>query len=300
MMKSVPGKKSPASVAKKLVKGNKLGKGRASGADKKGVKGSKPVRPSNQVAASESDTDVVKLDSVALDLTMYTLAEQRPRPHDVMEFYSCPRLVPAAQKLFGLNAKISLDIAHGWNGLDPHHRKLAEKLLHHAAPRFLMLSPPCTYFSPLMQMWNFKKMHRLVKEAKKKSAFAMVENSVDGALHQHYAERLFCFEHPARASSWTTTILKEKVKLPGTYEVCFDQCAVGLVSPLGEPMQKKTRLWTNSPGIVEVFSQKQCSCQVQHRRIEGSECGFKLSKWAQKYPDKMVKCLLEGAMKDLR
>eukprot|EP00435_Cladocopium_sp_Y103_P058695 s693_g20.t1 len=298
-MKQSARSKCPAPVARKRVKETKRGTGRPSGVVKK-VKDSKPVRPSKQMAAKDCDEDVVKVDSVALELTMTTLNQKRPRPHDIMEFYSCPRLVPAAEKLFGLHAKISLDITHGWNGLDIGHQKLAAKLLHHVAPKFLMLSPPCTFFSPLMEMWNFKKMHRLVKALKKKRAFTMVENSVDSALVQHHAERLFCFEHPARATSWKTTVLKEKLKLAGTYEVCFDQCAVGLVSPLGQPMQKKTRLWTNSPGIVEIFQQKQCSCQVEHRRIEGSECGYKLSKWAQKYPDKMVKCLLEGAMKDLR
>lgn len=240
----------------------------------------------------------LQVDTAALDLALSTLAQKKVPRQNVMEFYSCPRLVEMAARV-GLKGSISLDVVHGWDGCKEEHQKLAAKLLTHVKPDFLMTSPPSTYFSPLMEMWNFKKMSKAERQRRKKAAFKMVDQAWQSCLTQHDNAKLFCFEHPANATSWSITLLKEKMHTDQTYTVLFDQCAVGLKSPLGAPMKKRTRLWTNSPGICQVFSSKQCNCTVEHRRIEGSEGGFKLSKWAQKYPPMMVKCLLEGAKRDM-
>ena len=238
-------------------------------------------------------------DSACMDNAMALLAKPKMRPHDIMEFYSCPRLVPVAAQKFGLRADVSLDLVHGWDALKPGHRKIAHDLLWHLEPGFLMTSPPCTFFSPLMPMWNFPKMTKAEKARRKKVAHQMVDQAVDSCLEQHRWGRLFCFEHPIRASSWSTTSLAKHKDEEGTFLVCFDQCSLGLVSPMKEPMMKRTRLWTNCEPIVEIFSKKQCRCVVPHRRIEGSQLGIPLSKHAQKYPPEMVKCLISGAAKGL-
>ena len=237
----------------------------------------------------------IQQDSACLDKALTLLKKPKMRPHDIMEFYSCPRLVPVATQKFGLRGDVSLDLVHGWDALKADHRKIAEQLLWHLEPGFLMTSPPCTFFSPLMPMWNFPRMSRAEKARRKKEAHQMVDQSVDSCLEQHRWGRLFCFEHPIRASSWKTTKLAKYMETEGTYLVCFDQCSVGLLSPMGEPMMKRTRLWTNCEGIVEIFSKKQCRCCVPHRRIQGSQLGIQLSKHAQKYPPEMVKGLVAGA-----
>lgn len=241
-----------------------------------------------------------QIDTAALDLALSVLKQPRKdiTPHDVMELYSRPRLVPMAESM-GLTGSLSLDIVHGWDALKPEHQTIASQLLSKVTPKFLMTSPPCTYFSALMELWNFKKMKASEKRRRKKAAVAMVEQAVDSCLAQHDAGRLFAFEHPNNATSWKITSLKRKMATPGTYTISFDQCSVGLVSPMGEPIRKRTRLWTNSPSIRDLFESKQCACICDHRRIEGSQCGFSLSKWAQTYPPKMVKCLIQGASKDM-
>ena len=248
----------------------------------------------------KSADDVEILDYAAVDLAALTLTHKRPGRHDVMEVFSCPRLVPMAADAYGMKASLSLDLTHGWNALKASHKKLSFQLVNHVKPRFLMLSPPCTFFSPLMEMWNFKKMRKADVQRRKVTAHEMVDHGADLCLKQVSEERLFCFEHPAPAKSWSTTKLQTYVDTPATYQVTFDQCAVGLVSPLGTPIKKRTRFWTNSPGICKVFAEKQCTCTVEHRRIQGSEAGYKLSKWAQKYPAKMVKAILDGALQDMK
>ena len=249
---------------------------------------------------SKTASDVQILDSAALDQARATLNKKWPGKHDVMEIFSCPRLVPMATQAFKMQASISLDLAHGWDGLNGQHQRLSWHLLRHVKPGFLMCSPPCTYYSPLQKMWNFPRMPKWKVREMKVDADQMVDLSADQCLEQVKRGRLFCFEHPAPAGSWSSTKLATYVSTPGTFQVTFDQCAVGLKSPLGTPMKKRTRFWTNSKGICQVFSEKQCSCEEPHRRIEGQECGYRLSKWAQRYPAPMVKAILQGVSLDLK
>lgn len=221
------------------------------------------------------------------------------RKEDVFEIFSRPRLAPIAIKM-GMTASWSLDLVCGWNALQPKEVSAMKDLQAKVKPAFLMASPPCTMFSALMKLWNFKKMKKMVRISRQADADSMVNTAVDSCLVQDSNQRLFAFEHPATASSW-----KEHKKLvaailtPGTYTVTYDQCAAGLRSPSGQPMKKRTRLWTNSRGIVNHFKKFQCRCQTPHKRICGSEQGHKLSVWAQAYPKKMVNHLLLGASEDM-
>ena len=207
----------------------------------------------------------IQQDSACLDKALTLLKKPKMRPHDIMEFYSCPRLVPVATQKFGLRGDVSLDLVHGWDALKADHRKIAEQLLWHLEPGFLMTSPPCTFFSPLMPMWNFPRMSRAENARRKKEAHQMVDQSVDSCLEQHRWGRLFCFERPIRASSWKTTKLAKYMETEGTYLVCFDQCSVGLLSPMGEPMMKRTRLWANCEETMPLL----CSAPQNPRKPIG-------------------------------
>ena len=246
----------------------------------------------------KSSKKVIQLDTASTDEAHRQLGLHRPK-HHIMEFYTCPRLVPLAPK-FGLQGSISLDVVHGWDALKGGGRKLAMTLLAHCKPSFLMLSPPCTFWSPLMDMWNFPKMSAALIESMKKDAKTMLYHTVDCCKLQHEENRLFCFEHPQRARSWKQPKVKTAVRTEGTYLVSFDQCAVGLKSPLGQPMRKRTHLWTNSLAVQRLFSKCQCRCTVPHRRIEGSELGNSLSRWAQTYPKPMIELLLQAAAEEIQ
>lgn len=226
------------------------------------------------------------------------LATKPKKADDVFEVFSRPRLAPVAHEM-GLKAQCSLDIVCGWDALDTQQSKQGLALQGHLSPRFLMASPPCTMYSALMRLWNLKRMKRAVRLTRQKDADQMVDQAVQHCELQLNRGNLFCFEHPATASSWKGHAkLSKKMHLPGTYTVLFDQCCVGLRSPAGQPIKKRTRLWTNSMGIVNRFKKFQCRCTVPHRRIMGSEKGHKLSTWSQAYPRKMVENLLKGAVED--
>ena len=84
----------------------------------------------------------------------------------------------------------------------------------------------------------------------------------------------------------------------GVYTVVFDQCMTGLVSPCTEiPMRKRTKLMTNSKHFIEAFRGKLCDRSHQHKLIQGSESGIRLSVWCQCYPGPMVDLLAEGVVR---
>ena len=146
-------------------------------------------------------------------------------------------------------------------------------------------------------MWNFKKMDPAVRQQRQAEALEMVVFALrvckvldDNALG-------FCYEHPVNASSWNEPQALQIIQsVRGGRMVCFDQCAVGLVSPKGQPMKKRIRFFTNVLGIEDEFCAKQCTCAGgQHTRIQGSELGIPLSVHAQKYPQTMLRSLVACA-----
>lgn len=79
----------------------------------------------------------------------------------------------------------------------------------------------------------------------------------------------------------------------------FDQCQFGLVSPQGRPMQKRTKVLTNSVAIFEALNGKFCCKTHQHEQIQGSEDGIKRSQWAQVYPEAMVTTICEAVLRSV-
>ena len=73
----------------------------------------------------------------------------------------------------------------------------------------------------------------------------------------------------------------------------FPQCAVGLVSPEGDPLRKWTTLWANSPWLIKPFRHLGCNCQM-HGEIAGSYRGVLRSKLAQVWPRDMCRRIVEG------
>ena len=86
------------------------------------------------------------------------VAPKRSRLQDnLAEYFSPPRLVPVAQAR-GLRASLSVDLATGWDLASKLQSELALDALTSRQIKFLMLSPPCTMFSALQELWNIKRM----------------------------------------------------------------------------------------------------------------------------------------------
>ena len=77
-------------------------------------------------------------------------------PHDFMEYYSPPRVVPMCREL-GCFAQFSLGITMGHDFTQHRDRMLAVQLLAKLKTSSIMLSPPCTMVSTMQRLWNVKR-----------------------------------------------------------------------------------------------------------------------------------------------
>jgi len=227
----------------------------------------------------------VPLPSVALHIVT--------QQQDVAEYYSPERVAMAARAL-GLISVLSCDIINGWNSDLPDVRALSIQLL--ALVRLVILSPPCTAFSALQHLWNYKRMSPDRAAAQWAKGMLCLEHAMACARKQHVEGRFFAFEHPANASSWRTPCVQGVRQLPGVLCVTIDLCSLGLVSKVrGLPIRKRTRIMTNSQLIAEGLRGHMCRCTRQHQIIEGAEGGVRRSVWAQMYPAPFVQKLAHFA-----
>ena len=109
--------------------------------------------------------------------------------HAIAEFYSPPRALPSA-RMRGLVGCFSLDLLTGWDLMCSHVRALARQLLETFAVQVLILSPPCTAFSQLQALWNYKRMSAAAVRAKWAEGMAHLTCAADCALTQHLAGRV--------------------------------------------------------------------------------------------------------------
>lgn len=218
---------------------------------------------------------------------------------DIAEFYSPRRVLPQAWKL-GLLGVFSLDLLTGWDLKDAATQKLSIDLLMVFSIFMVILSPPCTAFSALMHMWNYKKMSTQKGQALWESGMGFLKHSMQAAVVQLKHGRLFAFEHPASAISWDQACVQEVMAMPGVMTVTFDQCTLGLMSPVRHlPMRKRTRILTNSHHLVNRLQHCRCDGTHVHQRICGAEDGVQLSTWAQCYPPGLVNVLVEAVRDEL-
>jgi hypothetical protein len=212
---------------------------------------------------------------------------------DLVEFFSPPRLVPIA-RISGLKAELSCDLQTGWDLMMESHQRRALAELHRRRPVVLVVSPPCTLWSPLMDS-NWLRMGEPLKTLRMKQGTQLLAFAMHACKIQKDAGRFFVFEHPHKAKSFEQSVVMDLEEgKNAAWRAKFDQCMFGLVSPRGEPMQKRTVLLTNIAAVHQRFHGMNCLGGHTHRRIESSQDGVKLSVYAQCYPDGMVRALVDA------
>ncbi len=262
-----------------------------------------PVYDVDTDSASDPGEDSDKAEPIFLAEPRNEIMFEGFLPDHFVEYFSVPRVAPYVRALGG-QAITSLDItASGAQQRDftnPADREFALTLLHERQVRFIGLTPPCTMFSKLTQLWNLKKLPEEVKRQKLGEAEELFDFAILVARTQHARGGYFFLEQPHGASSWD--LLKHRLKdepIAGrrpTFQVRFDQCRYGLVSPRGEPIKKSTRFWTNSLKIVQEFEHKKCVCSVSHRVVQGSQDGHQISTWAQNFPRPLCEAIARCVM----
>ena len=101
-----------------------------------------------------SDVDSVAVaGDFALTYQKYITNGTPMRAQDLCEVFSPPRVTLNARRA-GLTADFAFDITYnGWDALNPRMRSELFHLIRSMNPKVLILSPPCTMFSPLTRHW---------------------------------------------------------------------------------------------------------------------------------------------------
>ena len=219
---------------------------------------------------------------------------------ELAEVYSPPRVTEMARKT-GLKAGWSLDITTCDNDGEPwdfnkvEMRNRAVRKILADEPLLLIGSPMCTAFST-MNNANYFKM----------SAEEVKQRIVHGRKHLQFcakfyamqwkARRYFLHEHPAGATSWQETCIKDLLMKEGIIRVNGDQCVFGLKANDGTregPARKTTGFLTNSVCIADQFN-KRCPNRkgdMVHKHVT-LESGR--TRAAQVYLDDLCRAICEG------
>ena len=241
-------------------------------------------------------------DNLRVELIMReALAMYRREGADVVELYSQPRIAQeSALRRYGgttLRAGWSLDLTmrnpstgKPWDLSDKDTQKEVMKLVVESKPFVLIGSPPCTAFSQLQGLNNFKRDPDVVR---KELAEACAHIAFCFELYevQRRAGRYFMHERPSSASSWNRPEVLRMLLQEGVELVEVDMCDFGMVASdeFGEALvRKRTKILTNSPEIARKVARR-CSGDHRHVHLIGGK-----AKRAQLYPRAFSRAVCEG------
>ncbi|CAK8990413.1 Integrase catalytic domain-containing protein, partial [Durusdinium trenchii] len=208
----------------------------------------------------------------------------------VGEVYSPPRVSKEARRQ-GLRASIALDLTTGWDFRDPAQRQKARELVRKHRPAVLLLSPPCTTFSPLRRLSNYKRPSWLVKEEEAEGDDHL-DFSNELATEQMNEGRGFVLEQPKPATSWQRPSTLTLLDHPDVYRIYLDQCRFALRAHKGPfkgmLVRKPTCLATNIDGLAD-YLEKKCLKNHKHGMLLGGS-----AKEAAVYTPQLVQALMNG------
>ena len=248
--------------------------------------------PLTQPAAVPRLPDAIGLDSIMISDD--DCAQPNSSITIVAEVFSPPRITVRARKR-GLQPGSAYDLTSGTDLGTVEGRAQVWTYLKQSCPGLVVVSPPCTYFSSLMNL-NKAKMGEKY-ESGLVLARSLLEFSAKVCKYQHSQKRYFLLEHPAGASSWQEECLQEIAALHGVHKSTFHQCRFNLKAPgTHGPIKKPTTFLHNVPGIHDIFDSAFCSCGrgVRHVKIQGTHEGVKLSKYCQVYSAELCDAILRG------
>ena len=171
---------------------------------------------------------------------------------------------------------------------------------------FLIGSPMCKAFSSLQHLAKGGLARDTYKELLRKS---MIHMEFVASLYrlQHAAGRKFLHEHPWGASSWALECIQSVLELEGVSIYRCDQCAFGATtttSPydsLPAGLIKKATGWMTNSSIIGRAVAKRCSNTFlppsrhhRHTMLIGGRASA-----AERYPERLVKCILRALREEL-
>ena len=228
---------------------------------------------------------------------------------DVIEVFSPQRLNTMVER-FGLRKGAAIDLEEvkpdGSDFWDLDRMEDFEQVMDLIAveqPWLLTSSPPCTTFSSLRRLSNFKRPAEVV-EAEESLGKMRLSRSLECCKLQDSLGGYYLHEHPKESTSWNEPEVEEMVNLPNTFLVQSPMCRFNMMAQDDEGQWghvRKETLWlTNSEEIAREL-QGVCNNYVPgaepHRHVH--LVGASRAKAAQVYPRELCEAILRGLKNQL-
>ena len=189
------------------------------------------------------------------------------------------------------------DDNEAWDFSKKEKRDKAMRKLKQDEPLMLIVSPMCGAFSQLQSLFNYPKQEHEHVERQLKDAMEHVKFSLEMCLEQYVKGRLFLFEHPAGAASWSMQAMQQMKLLEGVSATKFDFCMLGMKTTDSRgnttAARKKTIVMTNSQAITLLLREAQCRAEHAHTPLLGGRAGP-----CQEYPDEFCRLVCEGVKRE--
>ena len=231
----------------------------------------------------------------------------------VAEIYSPPRVTKAALLLLDYN--MVPGFAHNLATCDDEEnpryfdeakqRAKAWKKVIDEEPALVVGSPMCTVYSAWQNINNLKRDPDVVaRERARVRAGVNLALICQMYLYQIKNGRYFLHEHPAGASSWSESCIRQVYASEGVDKFVGDQCQYGALTEMGQPITTPTGFMSNSPAIRQELRQRRQGrhgwCNRRTTRQGHAGCSGRVARLAAIYPLTLCRAILGGMMKQLR
>ena len=188
----------------------------------------------------------------------------------------------------GLHA-IRLGLDYGQDFTRVHDRRCLLLLIAYCRPKHLWFSFPCKYWSPWTHVNMSKNQSTHDEIAKQREIAKRYLHNVSEAWNlQHQLGGHAYAENPLSSQAWA------ELSLGSSWEVRVDQCALGLRSPKSDlPVLKPTRIVTTRPDFASELVTCRCDGKHQHEHLAGTFKGKNLTSWAETYPRKFCRTMVD-------
>ena len=221
---------------------------------------------------------------------------------DVAEIYNPERFTSRANN-FGLRPGFAVDLEVSKNQLGDHwdlsrddDKEELKWLLGKEDPFALIGSPPCHFFSPLLNLSKDKRTPEQNEEIHREGREHLL-TALESYKDQKRRGRIFLHEHPKNASSWKEPEMEEFCNEPGNFLVTGPMCTWHMTSEDNQGVgyvRKETSWLTNSEVLAGVLAGE---CDGSHRHVHLVNGR---ARSAQIYPPKLVAAILRGIKKELK
>lgn len=155
------------------------------------------------------------------------------------------------------------------------------------------MCPPCTVFTPLRKLSNFKRDPIQVEQEEAEGDLHW-NHALDLCDEQYNEKRGFLLEHPRQATSWQKKRSHKLLQRPGIFSVVVDMCTFGLRTVYGYLAKKETLLVTNLYPLAKSLHRHRCQGDHDHQWLLGGKAAA-----AAQYTPAFVQAILKALHRHL-